>query len=181
MATLDAQNKAIIDAIAAATGMRSALTTTDKTTFVAAINEIKAATDALGTVEHTAADITARDALTGLIIGDRVFVTDASSEGDVDSGWAIYRVNSVGPNTWVKIAEQESLDVVMAANLAAGTHNSDTLEITIDTGTNIVLPKATPLLSGLMSGADKTEHDRISSEVTVVNNEDYTTYVNSVM
>jgi len=67
MANLDTQLKALASAIASATGSRANLNTTDKTTFVAAINEIKATVDALGTVEHTAADITARDALTGLV------------------------------------------------------------------------------------------------------------------
>jgi len=32
-----------------------------------------------------------------------------------------------------------------------------------------------------MVAADKVEHDRISAEVTAVNNEDYTIYVNALI
>lgn len=43
-----------------------------------------------------------------------VFVSDASNDSTVDSGWAIYRrVGSAGNNAsdWTKIAERESLDI----------------------------------------------------------------------
>lgn len=178
MANLDPQLKVIIDSITAGTGKRSDLNTTDKTTLVAAINEIKTAQDALGTVEHTAADITARDALTGLIVGDRVFVTDASADATVDAGWAVYRVQTTAP-TFLKMAEQESLDVAIVANLSAGTVDGTTYEVAIDTGTNITLPGANATEAGLMIAADKVRHDDIAAQVATVEAEDYATYVNT--
>lgn len=50
---------------------------------------------------------------TGLVDGLNVFVTDASGDpsGTVTSGWAIYKY-TLSTTTWVKIAENESLDVV---------------------------------------------------------------------
>ena len=181
MATLNNSNKAIIDAIAAATWARSALTTTDKSTFVAAINEINSVVSTLGTTEHTAADIAARDNLTDLVTGDKVFVTDATGDATVNAGWAIYRVQSVWPNVFLKMAEQESLDVAIVSNLSAWIVTWTTYEVEIDTGTNIVLPWATITDAWLMVAADKVEHDRISAEVTAVNNEDYTIYVNALI
>ena len=66
---------------------------------------------ALGSIKYTVADITARNSLTGLKTGDLVFVTDATTDATVNRGWAIYRYSSTRPN-WLKIAENESLDVV---------------------------------------------------------------------
>lgn len=66
-------------------------------------------------VETTVADIAARDALTGLPDGYKVFVTDASGDAAVDSGWAIYRYHvAVGEESagWTKVAEGESLDII---------------------------------------------------------------------
>jgi len=75
---------------------------------------------ALGTVEHEAADIAARDALLAadLSIGDNVFVTDASGDTTVDAGWALYRVTAVTPALgFLKIHEQEGLDVSVRTTL----------------------------------------------------------------
>jgi len=179
MAVLDTQLKAIIDSITAGTGKRSNLNTTDKTTLVAAINEIKTLVDALGTTEHTAADITSRDALVWLVAGDKVFVTDASADATVTAGWAIYRVQSTWPNVFLKMAEQESLDVTIVANLSAGVNDATSYEIAIDTGTNVIIPVATTTLAGLMSAADKIRHDDLSAQVATVEAADYTTYVNT--
>ena len=71
------------------------------------INTLKA----LGSIKYTVADITARNSLTGLKTGDLVFVTDATTDATVNRGWAIYRYSTTRPN-WLKIAENESLDVV---------------------------------------------------------------------
>jgi len=178
MAVLDAQNKAIIDAIAWALWARSTLTTTDKTTFVAAINEIKSTVDALGTTEHTAVDITARDAVTDLVVGDKIFVTDATADATVNTGWAIYRVQSVWPNLFFKVAEQESLDVAIVANLTAWAVTWTTYEVAISTGTNVVLPWATAVNAWLMIAADKVRFDDVSTQIATVEITDYTTYVN---
>lgn len=48
---------------------------------------------------------------TGLVDGLNVFVTDASGDPTVTSGWAIYKY-TLSTTSWVKIAENESLDVV---------------------------------------------------------------------
>ena len=57
------------------------------------------------------ADITARDAMIGMTDGTQVRVLDASADPSVDSGWAIYSyVEST--DSWSKIAEQESLDII---------------------------------------------------------------------
>ena len=55
------------------------------------------------------ATIAARDAAgTGsLSVGAISFVTDASADSTVDSGWAIYRWNGTA---WTKIYEGESID-----------------------------------------------------------------------
>ena len=60
----------------------------------------------------TVADIAARNALTGNYDGRNVFVTDASSDNTVSSGWAIYKYTASN-TSWVKIAEGESLDLVL--------------------------------------------------------------------
>lgn len=111
---------------------------------------ITLAQDNLGTVEYTAADITARDALTGLTDGDRVFTTDASGDATVASGWAVYRYNS---GAFTKIAEQESLDVSLVANLSyvaapsGGTVNVDT------GGTGATIPDVDGTNAGLATPA----------------------------
>ena len=61
------------------------------------------------------ADITARDALTNVITGDLVWVTDASADQTVESGAACY-LASVASSvvTWTKVAEAESMDLVIS-------------------------------------------------------------------
>lgn len=62
-------------------------------------------------------DIAARDAITGMNVGDQAWVIDASADPTVDRGGAkyIYQSEEVG---WVKTAEAESMDVVLKwANL----------------------------------------------------------------
>lgn len=68
------------------------------------------------------ADITARDALTKVITGTLCWVEDASADATVDAGAAAYlarvdpekTVGSAGWVEWVKVAEAESLDVVLS-------------------------------------------------------------------
>lgn len=61
---------------------------------------------------YVVADIAARDALTGMLVGDQAWVKDASADSTVTSGSAkyIYESADVG---WVKAAEDESMDVVI--------------------------------------------------------------------
>ena len=83
---------------------------------------------ALGTVEHEAADIAARDALPAadLSIGDNVFVDDASGDATVEAGWALYRVTAVTPALgFLKIHEQEGLDVSVRTTIQAWQASND--------------------------------------------------------
>lgn len=121
-------------------GVQYKMTADQIAEFVGAVNDF------------TAADVAARDALTDLKVGDRVFVTDASADGSVDAGWAVYRLQSTGPNVFEKIQEQESMDLVISASTnlsytagpASGTVNSDN-------GTNATIPLADGTNAGLAS------------------------------
>jgi len=111
--------------------------------------------DFLGaTRDYTVADIAGRDALPNLNVGDKIFVTDATSEPDVDLGWAIYRVSSTGPNVFVKISEQESLDLVVVGATNLSYNPSPTQgEITNDTGDNAIIPAVNGTNAGLATPA----------------------------
>jgi hypothetical protein len=101
--------------------------------------------------DFTVADIAARNALTGLKVGDRVFVTSAIADTSVATGWAIYRVSSIGPNVFAKVQEQESMDLVItvSTNLSA-TVTAASITINSDNGTDAIIPLATASLAGLM-------------------------------
>lgn len=126
--------------------------------FIALDNKI----DALGTNEHEAADIAARDALTGIVVGDKVFVTDASADATVVSGWAIYRANSVGPVTWFKIAEGESLDITVSTPDLGYTASATQGVVTNTAGGDATLPAATSTNAGLMVPAQFTKLGNIT-------------------
>jgi hypothetical protein len=66
--------------------------------------------------DFTVADIAARNLLVGLKVGDRVFVTNATGDSTVASGWAVYRVSSIGPIVYQKIQEQESMDFIITSH-----------------------------------------------------------------
>lgn len=108
----------------------------------------------IGTSQYEVADITARDALSGLSVGDRVFVVDASTDATVTSGWAIYVWRG---SAFTKMAEEEGLDVsVGGANLgySAGATNG---VVTSSTGTDATLPLADGTNAGLLAPADFTK------------------------
>lgn len=115
--------------------------------------------DFVGAVrDFTAVDIPARDA--GTLVpsgntvktGDRIFVTDATGDPTVDTGWAVYRVVSTGPTVFEKIQEQESMDLVISAATNLGvTQTAASITITNDTGTDAVIPLADGTNAGLMS------------------------------
>lgn len=129
--------------------------------------------DFVGAVrDFTEADITARDALTGINIGDRVFVTDATDDPTVDTGWAIYRLSSTSPNVYEKIQEQESLDVTVTSATNLGVNISPaSITITNDTGTDAVIPLASGTNAGLMPpSAFASIHDPASSGLTAATN-----------
>lgn len=61
-------------------------------------------------------DITARDALVGLNVGDLVWVIDSTGDSTVTTGAAQYIVTNIEvPITFVKITEVESLDIDLTA------------------------------------------------------------------
>ena len=141
-------------------GVQYKMTATQIADFVGAIRD------------YTVADITARNALTGLKVGDRVFVTSAVGDATVASGWAIYRVSSIGPNVFAKVQEQESMDVVVTAvtNLGA-TVSAASIIITSDTGTDATIPLATGTLAGLASPSMfANEHVKALAGLTAASN-----------
>jgi len=64
------------------------------------------------TAVQVVADITARDALTGMLVGDQVWVVDATGDSTVTAGAAKYLYESAEKG-WIKTAEAESMDVIL--------------------------------------------------------------------
>lgn len=96
--------------------------------------------------DFTVANIADRNALTGLTVGDRVFVTNATADATVTTGWAIYRVSSIAPNVFAKIQEQESMDIVITTHnpaSAGGTAQSN--PIVVNAGTQAITFNITQL------------------------------------
>lgn len=125
--------------------------------------------DFVGAVrDFTAVDIAGRNALTDVKVGDRVFVTDATADANVDSGWAIYRLSSESPNVYEKIQEQESMDIAVSAVTNLGTTiTAASITITNDTGSNAIIPLADGTNAGLMSpSAFSAIHNPASSGLT---------------
>lgn len=129
--------------------------------------------DFVGAVrDYTVSNITARNALTDPVVGDRVFVTDATGDATVDSGWAVYRVQSTGPIVYEKIQEQESMDLVITAttNLAYVT-GAASGTVTSDNGTDAVIPLADGTNAGLMSPTAFSKiHDPVTTGLTAATN-----------
>jgi hypothetical protein len=102
----------------------------------------------IGTVAaYDVADIAARNALTGLNPGDRVFVVDATGDSTVDSGWAIYVWRG---SAFTKTAEEEGLDVVAGgANLSYTASPTQGIVVS-SSGTDATLPAANATNAGLM-------------------------------
>jgi hypothetical protein len=104
----------------------------------------------LGVSQYRVADITARNALdSGMSVGDRVMVDDATADGTVVSGWALYQWLSSG--VWRKIAEQESLDITVGGDTNLGYSAAATNGVvTSDTGTDATITAADGTNAGLM-------------------------------
>lgn len=110
-----------------------------------------------GTSEYRVADITARNALnSGMSVGDRVMVDDATADGTVTAGWALYQWLSSG--VWRKIAEQESLDITVggATNLSYSESPTNGV-VTSDTGTDATIPAADGTNAGLLTPSQFTK------------------------
>jgi len=101
----------------------------------------------IGTSEYDVADITARNALSGLSTGDRVFVVDASADSTVASGWAIYIWRG---SAFTKVAEAEAMDVTAGGADLAYTPSATQGVVTSSSGTNATLPAADATNAGLM-------------------------------
>lgn len=101
----------------------------------------------IGTSEYEVADIPARNALTGLTLGDTVFVTDATGDATVDAGWALYRWMG---SAFTKIAEEESLDIVIANTDLSYVASPTQGVIQSSTGNNATVPAADATNAGLM-------------------------------
>jgi hypothetical protein len=101
----------------------------------------------VGTTEYDVADIAARNALTGLTTGDRVFVVDASADATVTSGWAIYVWRGAG---FTKVAEQEGLDVSVGGTDLSYTPSATQGVVVSSSGTNATLIAADATNAGLM-------------------------------
>lgn len=109
----------------------------------------------IGSSEYNVADIAARNALTGISTGDRVYVADASADATVTAGWAIYAW--IG-SAWLKIAEQEGLDAGGLGGADLSYTASPTQGIVVSsTGTDATIPAADGTNAGLMVPAQVTK------------------------
>jgi hypothetical protein len=102
-----------------------------------------------GTTDYRVADITARNALADLTMGDIVLVDDASADTSVITGWGMYRNLSGG--TWQKIAEEESIDVTITITNLGVTRTASAVTVTNSDGTDATIPVATNTEAGVMS------------------------------
>lgn len=104
----------------------------------------------IGTSEYRVANIAARNALDGsMSVGDRVMVDDATADGTVNTGWALYQWLSTG--TWRKIAEQESIDISVGAATNLSYSPSPTNGVVLsDTGTDATIPAGDGTNAGLL-------------------------------
>lgn len=114
----------------------------------------------VGTSEYEVADIAARNALTGLSIGDRIFVSDATADATVDAGWAIYVYRS--PGVYTKVAEEEGLDVVVGGANLTYTPGASQGIVVSSSGTDATIPGVTGSDAGLMLPAHKVKLDYIT-------------------
>lgn len=108
----------------------------------------------IGSTEFDVANITARNALTGLTTGDRVFVADATGDATVSAGWAIYAWRG---SAFTKIAEQEGLDVTVAGTNLTYTAAPTNGTVVSNTGNDATLPLADATNAGLLAPAQFTK------------------------
>lgn len=101
----------------------------------------------IGTSEYDVANIGARNALTNLTTGDRVFVVDATGDATVASGWAIYQWHS---GAWTKVGEAEGLDVVAGGADLSYTPSATQGVVVSSSGSDATLPAANGTNAGLM-------------------------------
>lgn len=137
-----------------------ALTLNDDNIVTAFLKASSGGGNANASADYTVADITERDALENLEENDTVFVTDATADNTVTTGWAVYRYD--GEN-FVKLSEEESLDFVPDGTDL--TYDPATRTISSSTGGDVVLPEA-GVNPGLLSVADKSKLDNVPADTT---------------
>ena len=101
----------------------------------------------VGTTQFQVAEIAARNALTGLSLGDRVFVVDASADATVNTGWAIYVWRGAA---FTKVAEEEGLDVVAGGANLSYTASPTQGVVVSSSGTDATIPAGNGTNAGLM-------------------------------
>ena len=108
-------------------------------------------------------------ALTGVLADQSFFVQDATGDPTVTAGWALYRSTVSNPSSisqYIKIAEQEALDVQVVVDLGYTPSATDGV-VTSNLGQNATLPLATASNAGLLSPADKAKSDLITATSAV--------------
>lgn len=140
-------------------GDLTALSTTEKASLVAAINEIQTVVGNLESgngTQYVVADITERDGLTGLTVADTVFVQD-----DGDGKWALYKPGAVDGSgvgsDWVKLNDEDSLTNALSASSIKTAYESNT-----DTNAYTDSEKAK---LGLISITEELDLDQLAADV----------------
>ena len=113
----------------------------------------------IGTTQFEVANIATRNALTGLTIGDRVFVIDATGDATVTSGWAIYVWRGAA---FTKVAEQEGLDVVIGGANLSYTPSPTQGIVVSSTGDDAIIPAADGTNAGLMLPGQVTKLSHVT-------------------
>ena len=118
----------------------------------------------IGSTQFEVANIAARNALTGLTVGDRVFVIDATGDATVTAGWAIYVWRG---SAFTKVAEQEGLDVVVGGANLSYTPSATQGIVVSSTGDDAVIPAANGTNAGLMlpTQVNKLSHVSVTQPV----------------
>ena len=118
----------------------------------------------IGSTQFEVANIAARNALTGLTVGDRVFVIDATGDATVTAGWAIYVWRG---SAFTKVAEQEGLDVVVGGANLSYTASPTQGVVVSSTGDDAVIPAANGTNAGLMlpTQVNKLSHVSVTQPV----------------
>lgn len=142
----------------------AALVSYNTTTVAAELASIRALATGRGTA-HVVSTIADRNNLTGLQTGDTVWVTDATGDSSVKVGAALYIYNG---SVWVKMAEAESMDVIVRWDDIDGRPTSTTANI--DSAAAFVaaltataadlnkVPTLASKLDGIDTGANKYVH-----------------------
>lgn len=108
---------------------------------------------------YPVADRAERDALTGLIVGDQVFVED-----DGDTRWALYMTVATGPSVFVKLSDPDILNEALSAAQVKALY-----EANVDTNAYTDAEKAymAALLAGLatLATTDKSSYVAAINEV----------------